>query len=180
MEIQESLNNKIEEHNTVHEDSHEPIVLTNNVIQEILTESGVPEEITTKIEKSYTESFGDTPPLAETLLDNKALAAKAQKRKEEMLERQVKILETKLERFKHNVSEETATDSNEDILENEVSETITNSESIGEDLDYDIVLKVKPEKVSQIKSEVIDGKKYLVIPIDEDEQANVNGIDNLI
>ena len=49
-----------------------------------------------------------------------------------------------------------------------------------EDLDYDIVLKVKPEKVSQIKSEVIDGKKYLVIPIDEDEQANVNGIDNLI
>lgn len=180
MEIQESLNNKIEEHNTVHEDSHEPIVLTNNVIQEILTESGVPEEITTKIEKSYTESFGDTPPLAETLLDNKALAAKAQKRKEEMLERQVKILETKLERFKHNVSEETATDSNEDILENEVFETITNSESIGEDLDYDIVLKVKPEKVSQIKSEVIDGKKYLVIPIDEDEQANVNGIDNLI
>lgn len=180
MEIQESLNNKIEEHNTVHEDSHEPIVLTNNVIQEILTESGVPEEITTKIEKSYTESFGDTPPLAETLLDNKALAAKAQKRKEEMLERQVKILETKLERFKHNVSEETATDSNEDILENEVSETITNSESIGEDLDYDIVLKVKPEKVSQIKSEVIDGKKYLVIPIDEYEQANVNGIDNLI
>ena len=180
MEIQESLNNKIEEHNTVHEDIHEPIVLTNNVIQEILTESGVPEEITTKIEKSYTESFGDTPPLAETLLDNKALAAKAQKRKEEMLERQVKILETKLERFKHNVSEETATDSNEDILENEVSETITNSESIGEDLDYDIVLKVKPEKVSQIKSEVIDGKKYLVIPIDEDEQANVNGIDNLI
>ena len=180
MEIQEILNNKIEEHNTVHENSHEPIVLTNNVIQEILTESGVPEEITTKIEKSYTESFGDTPPLAETLLDNKALVAKAQKRKEEMLERQVKILETKLERFKHNVSEETATDSNEDILENEVSETITNSESIGEDLDYDIVLKVKPEKVSQIKSEVIDGKKYLVIPIDEDEQANVNGIDNLI
>ena len=180
MEIQESLNNKIEEHNTVHEDSHEPILLTNNVIQEILTESGVPEEITTKIEKSYTESFGNTPPLAETLLDNKALAAKAQKRKEEMLERQVKILETKLERFKHNVSEETATDSNEDILENEVFETITNSESIGEDLDYDIVLKVKPEKVSQIKSEVIDGKKYLVIPIDEDEQANVNGIDNLI
>ena len=108
------------------------------------------------------------------------MAAKAQKRKEEMLERQVKILETKLERFKHNVSEETATDSNEDILENEVSETITNSESIGEDLDYDIVLKVKPEKVSQIKSEVIDGKKYLVIPIDEYEQANVNGIDNLI
>lgn len=42
---------------------------------------------------------------------------------------------------------------------------------------YDIVLKVKPQKVSQIKSQIIDGKKYLVIPMDDDEQANVNGIE---
>ena len=45
---------------------------------------------------------------------------------------------------------------------------------------YDIVLKVKPEKVPQIKSQIIDGKKYLVIPVDENEQANVNGIDNIV
>ena len=46
--------------------------------------------------------------------------------------------------------------------------------------DYDIVLKVKPEKVEQIKYQIIDGKKYLVIPVDDDEQANVNGIDRII
>ena len=41
---------------------------------------------------------------------------------------------------------------------------------------YDVVLRVKPEKVSQIKSEVINGQKCLVIPMAEDEHANVNGV----
>ena len=53
----------------------------------------------------------------------------------------------------------------------------TNNESNG---DYDIVLKVKPEKVEQIKYQIIDGKKYLVIPVDDDEQANVNGVDRVL
>ena len=123
MEIQESLNNKIEEHNIIHEDSETPIFLTDEVIQDILNESGVPDEITTKIEKSYAESFGDTPPVADILIDNKALAAKAQKKKEEMLEKQVRILENKLERVTQDNSLNTEAavevDSNNLIEENE-------------------------------------------------------------
>ena len=45
---------------------------------------------------------------------------------------------------------------------------------------YDIVLQVKPQKVTQIKSQIIDGKKYIVIPMDDDEQANVNGVNTLL
>mgnify|MGYP002795274191 CR=1 FL=1 len=45
---------------------------------------------------------------------------------------------------------------------------------------YDIILKVKPEKASQIKSQIIDGQKCIVIPINEDEQTTVNGLDDLI
>ncbi|WP_195989715.1 DUF4317 domain-containing protein [Clostridium sp. D53t1_180928_C8] len=220
MEIQESLNNKIEEHNSIYEDTDKPIILTNDVVQEILSLSGVPEEITTKIEKSYTENFGDTPPVADILLDNKALATKAQKKKEEMLERQVKILESKLERvtkdFSINTEDENISSNTEIIVnssdnENEVATELDNTTTLAEDItkdleninsnseenidsnlksndkienttteNYDIVLQVKPEKVSQIKSQIIDGKKYLVIPIDEDEQTAVNGIDNII
>ena len=220
MEIQESLNNKIEEHNSIYEDTDEPIILTNDVVQEILSLSGVPEEITTKIEKSYTESFGDTPPVADILLDNKALAAKAQRKKEESLERQVKILESKLERVTKassiNFENENISPSAEvivDSLDNEIevamelnttipleSEVPNNAENINTNLekntntnlevdekiendtpeDYDIVLQVKPEKVAQIKSQIIDGKKYLVIPIEENEQTAVNGVDNII
>lgn len=161
MEIQESLNNKIEEHNIIHEDSETPIFLTDEVIQDILNESGVPDEITTKIEKSYAESFGDTPPVADILIDNKALAAKAQKKKEEMLEKQVRILENKLERVTQDNSLNTEAavevDSNNLIEENENNTFNDNLSEV--DNNYDIVLQVKPEKVSKIKSEIINGQK---------------------
>lgn len=182
MEIQESLNNKIEEHNIIHEDSETPIFLTDEVIQDILNESGVPDEITTKIEKSYAESFGDTPPVADILIDNKALAAKAQKKKEEMLEKQVRILENKLERVTQDNSLNTEAavevDSNNLIEENENNTFNDNLSEV--DNNYDIVLQVKPEKVSKIKSEIINGQKCIIIPVDEDEHTNVNGIENLI
>ena len=182
MEIQESLNNKIEEHNIIHEDSETPIFLTDEVIQDILNESGVPDEITTKIEKSYAESFGDTPPVADILIDNKALAAKAQKKKEEMLEKQVRILENKLERVTQDNSLNTEAavevDSNNLIEENENNTFNDNLSEV--DNNYDIVLQVKPEKVSKIKSEIINGQKCIIIPVDEDEHTNVNGLENLI
>ena len=182
MEIQESLNNKIEEHNIIHEDSETPIFLTDEVIQDILNESGVPDEITTKIEKSYAESFGDTPPVADILIDNKALAAKAQKKKEEMLEKQVRILENKLERVTQDNSLNTEAaveiDSNNLIEENENNTFNNNLSEV--DNNYDIVLQVKPEKVSKIKSEIINGQKCIIIPVDEDEHTNVNGVENLI
>lgn len=182
MEIQESLNNKIEEHNIIHEDSETPIFLTDEVIQDILNESGVPDEITTKIEKSYAESFGDTPPVADILIDNKALAAKAQKKKEEMLEKQVRILENKLERVTQDNSLNTESaveiDSNNLIEENENNTFNDNLSEV--DNNYDIVLQVKPEKVSKIKSEIINGQKCIIIPVDEDEHTNVNGVENLI
>ena len=41
---------------------------------------------------------------------------------------------------------------------------------------YDVVLHVKPVKASQIHSTIIDGQKCLVIPMDEDEQASINGV----
>ena len=182
MEIQESLNNKIEEHNIIHEDSETPIFLTDEVIQDILNESGVPDEITTKIEKSYAESFGDTPPVADILIDNKALAAKDQKKKEEMLEKQVRILENKLERVTQDNSLNTEAavevDSNNLIEENENNTFNDNLSEV--DNNYDIVLQVKPEKVSKIKSEIINGQKCIIIPVDEDEHTNVNGVENLI
>jgi hypothetical protein len=40
--------------------------------------------------------------------------------------------------------------------------------------DYDVILQVKPEKTPQIKPQIIDGQKCIVIPINENEQATVN------
>ena len=231
MEVQENLNTMIDEYNEMYDDTDaEPKSLTKNDIQNLLIESGVPEEITTKIEKSYEENFGDDLPLAEHLIDPKILKANEQRRREQILEKQVEILQNKLERVKINVETDSEKEEIESVesSEKETLDTISNSldeyashsdnmleesnsdinleaasdldldlEKISDvnlnsvssseiepennsDPNYDIILQVKPEKLDQIKSQIIDGKKYLVIPVDEDEQANVNGIDTLI
>lgn len=162
MEIQENINNRIDEHTTVNGKDSEPIVLTNDTIQDILAESGVSEEDSSKIEKFYTKEFGTTLPIADDLIDAKILKASEQKKKEQNLEKQVEILQNKLENTNKKLEE--------------VSKMETESEETFEE-NYDIILKVKPEKASQIKSQIIEGQKYIVIPVEENEQTNVNGVD---
>lgn len=203
MEIQETLNNMVDDHNTVNGKDAEPIILTNDNIQDILIESGIPEEITAKIEKSYTEEFGDTPPIVESLIDKKILAANEQRKKEEKLEKKVQILEERLEKTKQDL----VLDSGKEVaLETEIDATLktdsdtnlksTNNLESDTDLEqssdfkikseepattnYDVVLYVKPQKAAQIKSQIIDGQKYIVIPLEDNEQANVNGVTTLL
>jgi hypothetical protein len=200
MEIQENLNNMIDEYNAMYDDTDcEPISLTKKDIQNLLIESGVPEEITTKIEKSYVENFGDDLPLAENLIDAKALKVNEQRKREESLQKQVEVLQNKLEQIKQETSVDNETHMSTEVNDDNVvlEETIktTLEESLEADLEevqdansednnvtpnYDVILQVKPEKISQIKSQIIDGQKCIVIPINENEQTTVNGLDDLI
>lgn len=45
---------------------------------------------------------------------------------------------------------------------------------------YDVVLKCRPEKVSQITSQEIDGRRCIVIPMEDNEHAAVNGSGTLL
>ena len=47
---------------------------------------------------------------------------------------------------------------------------------MAETKNYDVVLHVKPEKASQIHSSTIDGKKCIIVPMDENENASINGV----
>ena len=215
MEVQDNLNNIIDEYNAIYDDpDSEPITLTNTDIQSLLIESGIPEELTSKIEKSYIECFGDDLPLAENLIDTKVLKANEQRKREERLEKQVEILQNRLEQVKQEVAidKESAPllDNNDDpTLDNSVESNLDESidhnleelkdndleeaiEAVVEeaqeniqsndkaDSEYDVILHVKPEKIPQIKSQMIDGQKCIVIPINENEQTTVNGLDDLI
>lgn len=229
MEIQENLNTMIDEYNSIYDDTDdEPITLKQKDIQNLLIESGIPEEATYKIEKSYVENFGEDLPLAEHLIDSKVLKANAQRKKEEQLEKQVEILQYRLEEVKKELdtdkegevlSNDSDTlddtlkyDSDDDLkddldkvlddilkdnsdnklkdnldnpldngLENNLEESsTTNLEYNDLTDDYDVILQVKPEKIPKIKTEIIDGQKCIVIPIDENEQTTVNGLNDLI
>ncbi len=204
MEIQENLNTMIDEYNSIYDDKDdEPITLKQKDIQNLLIESGVPEEATYKIEKSYVENFGEDLPLAEHLIDSKVLKANAQKKKEEQLEKQVEILQHRLEEVK----KESAMDKQGEIPKKDDGDNVTVDDALEDDLtndlddslddnleesaainsadnnptpDYDVILQVKPEKIPKIKAQIIDGQKCIVIPIDENEQTTVNGLNDLI
>lgn len=118
MEIQETLNNIVDENSTVNGTDAEPVILTNDNIQDILVESGIPEEITEKIEKSYKEEFADTPPVVENLIDKKALAANEQRKKEKRLEQKVQVLEERLEQTKKEIVEDS---DKESVLEEKIN-----------------------------------------------------------
>ena len=210
IEIQENLNTMIDEYNSIYDDKDdEPITLKQKDIQNLLIESGVPEEATYKIEKSYVENFGEDLPLAKHLIDSKVLKANAQKKKEEQLEKQVEILQHRLEEvkkeavidkesedFKKDDKDNLPLDDNltddldnalddafeddslDDALKNDLDDT--NSEDNNITSDYDVILQVKPEKIPKIKTQIIDGQKCIVIPVDENEQTTVNGLNDLI
>lgn len=184
MEIQENLNTMIDEYNEMYDDTDaEPIALTQKDMQNLLIESGVPEEVTTKIEKSYVESFGDDLPLADNLIDQKILKANAQRKKQEHLEKQVEILQTRLKEVKQEAAVDNEADLSTEINDDNVvleEADDTNSEDNKAASDYDVILQVKPEKIPEIKSQIINGQKCIVIPINENEQTTVNGLEHLI
>lgn len=160
MKVQENLNEMVESHEAAGEEDGEPLVLSKDTVTRLMTDSGVPEEKLPRIEQAYEEEFAAEPPAAEFLIDEKALAANEKKKKEQELEQQVEVLQQQLEeqRLMHG-EEEDGTD------------TVKT---------YDVILRVKPEKVNQIKSETIHGQKCLVIPMAENEHINVNGVNTSV
>ena len=182
MDIQETLNDIVEEQAILSERGQEPepIVLTAASIQDMLASTGISEEIAAKIESSYSEKFGDMPPIVDHLLDNKLLAAGQQKKKEQELMVEVQQLKDQLEtaRAEHtniNAMVEFATAESAVYEDNSI---MGDGDTKNSDITADcpVILTVAPEKAEQITSQTIDGHRYLLIPMEENEQIRVNGI----
>ena len=148
MDIQDNLYTMVEDHKAISFDSEsEPIKLTKDDLEDILMDSGVEKENAIKIEEYYEENFNEELPLVESLIEPKIVKINEQKKKERALEKQVEFLQNKLEE-------------------------VSSEANIGGD--YDIILQVKPEKVDEIKSQIIDGQEYILIPVYENEKTTIN------
>ncbi len=127
----------------------EPVVLTTKDVEEILSDAGLSEQKAEHIAKTYDDFFKeDEVPLADEILDTKVIKNNEIRQEKNALKEQVVTLTQKLEQ---------AGVLNED----------------GKNVD--IVLRVSEEKAKEIVTSVIDGQKCLVIPVEENEYATVNG-----
>ena len=129
-------------------DKDEPILLDGEMITEILTDAGISEPKAEKITASYESFFEDTLPDAQELLDAKAIKNNEVRVEKKQLQEKVVDLTKKLEDAGVITSDGT---------------------------DSDVVVKVTPEKVEEIHTAFVDGKRCLVIPMKEDEEAKING-----
>lgn len=165
MNIQESMNAVLEEriadsqepdedgklHKFMKDSLSEPIVLEESLINEILDDSGIDESPACEIKKYFKEEFADELPTVENLVDERAIRKNAPKKLEKELTKEIIELTGRLR--ENGISRDGSTDPEAP----------------------DVVLRVKPKKAEQIHSQIIDDRKYLLIPVEEDDRITING-----
>lgn len=170
LDMQQNLSDMIDEFEETH-DEEDVFLLDKEVVSKLLTDSNISEEKASRIEKSVDEAFGEKPPVAEHVIDSKALIQNELRVEKLALEDQVGDLTLQLNQKEDELKERTTQlIEKQEEIDNYIAETKT----------YDVVLRVKPEKASQIKSKMIDGQKCLVIPMEEDEHATINGVNTTV
>lgn len=171
LDLQQNLSDMIDEYAETHDDDEDVFLLDKEVVTKLLADSDISEEKAAKIEKSVDEAFGEKPPAAENVIDSKALVQNELRVEKMALEDQVGTLTVQLSEKDEALAERTSQlIEKQEEIDNYIAETKT----------YDVVLRVKPEKASQIKSQVINGQKCLVIPMGEDEHATINGVNTTV
>ena len=107
MDIQQNLSDMIIEYEETHDDEDDAFLLDKDTVVKLLTESDIPEEKVNRIEKSIDEVFGDKPPIAEHVIDAKALEQNAIRLEKIGLEDQVGVLTKTLDEKNTQLEERT-------------------------------------------------------------------------
>ena len=158
--VQEVLNEKIGSSEELTDAAASSVILTDEAVEEALVEQGMDEVVAKNVSKTVKETFGDDMPSIANLIDEKALEANARIKKEQELVKEVSTLKTEIVE-----------------KDKQLSEAATYIEDLKT---YDVVLRVKPDKASKIKSQILGDQKYLMIPMDENEHVNLNGVNTQI
>ena len=148
--IQESFNALINTGEELTENEINSIILTPETIDEILVENNIEGEKARVIKEVTLDEFMEELPLVSNLIDNKALAANEREREKKELVKEVASLKNKV---------------------SELEEATSSSES------GDVSIFVYPERAEKIHTEIIDDKKYILIPVDDNSTVKVNGVD---
>lgn len=141
------------------DESLPPVSLTAETLADLAAEAEVPESVREQIGKSYAHVFGETPPAAHNVLDNKLVEEGTRRAHTAQLEQKVAALQQEL-------AAQAAERADED-----------DSAPWAEDAAAPIELRVSESKAERIHTGVVDGQKCLLIPLEEGESARINGRD---
>lgn len=151
-EVQQNLSDLVTNVMEAKADDYEDtdLILKRDDVEKLMTDSGLGEDRAAAIAGRYVEAFEDELPAAEHLLDPKILRDGEAKLEKKALKNKVRELEERIESY------------------------------VEEEKTYDVVLRVKPEKEREIRSETVNGERCLVIPMKENEYAVINGVNKKV
>lgn len=174
LDLQQNISDRADAYAETHDDTDPVFTLDKEMISQVMEECRIPEMKAQKIEQNLEEVFGDQLPPAEQVVDAKAIQQNAVRIEKKELQDDVAQLTEALNEKNEQLQ------SKDDQLQERTSQLIEKQEEIdhyiAEVKTYDVVLRVKPEKAAQIKSQMIDGQKCIVIPMGENENATINGV----
>ncbi|MCR5418613.1 MAG: DUF4317 domain-containing protein [Lachnospiraceae bacterium] len=147
----------------------DPIEMNEKEFASIMEECEIDEYLAPRLAQAYEEEFGAEPPAADDILDTKALAKNQPKKLQKELMGEVAELKQTLARVS-----ESSLPTPEEALSGEPLKPLSENALL-----CDIFLRVKPEKASGIRSEIIDGQNCIVIPVSEDDDIDINGLKTL-
>lgn len=172
--IQEKLNDIAEEHEAAMEDlvivEPEEFTLTTEIIKEVFADTKLPDAAVMQIQDHFTEEFSDKPPVVRNLVNEKAIEKNNKEKKEIKLLEEVASLKQELKDTKQENEEKT--EQIETLVKMEAPLDPEEAKNWAE-----VFLRMKPEKAERVKFDTIDGQKYLMIPMEEDEHVNLNGVE---
>ena len=120
----------------------------------------MPETVRDQIGKSFAHVFGEVPPAAHNVLDGKLVEEGTRRAHTAQLEQKVVALQQEL-------AAQAASQADGDDT----------PPWDGDGAAAPIELRMPAEKAARIHTEVVDGQKCLLIPLDGDETARINGED---
>ena len=140
------------------DESLPPVELTAEAVADLALEAEIPEKVREQIGKSYAHTFGEQPPAAQNVLDSRLVEEGAVREHTAALEQKVAVLQQELAQHAASADEE-----NEDDVPWVTGGSIN------------IELRVPEERASAIRTGIVEGRKCLLVPIEDDEEACVNG-----
>ena len=147
LDVQQNIHDYMEEKEDIRGDD-EPVLLSKQDMAGILEDSGLTESRSERIAASYEEMFPEDATAAEELYETRALKDNALRHEKKILQEKVVELNDELLRLG---------------LVNEDGEII------------DIAVRTRPGRENHIETTYVDGRKCIVIPLEENDTATVNG-----
>ena len=130
----------------------EPLPLTKEDLLDILKESGMEEDRSEKVGARFEDFFKEETPNAEDLLDTKLLKDNEVRKEKKSLQKKVVELTDQMEA---------------------AGVIARDGKSI------DVVVKLPDERLDEVETSFVDGRKCLIIPLEADDRATLNGEDYL-